>query len=120
MASVRNALGPAAEVLRDPADDRADRLLDLALACLKKAGLVGERTTQRIDSTHVLAGVPELTRLELVTEGAPCRPRSVSVRQASMILPDCTAADASSASSRPGKTAFRSLRRNSLTFAVPR
>ena len=49
-------------------DDRADRLLDLALARLKDAGLVRERTTQRTDSTHVLAAVRELTRLELVTE----------------------------------------------------
>lgn len=36
-------------------DDRADRLLDLALARLKEAGPVRERTTQRTDSTHVLA-----------------------------------------------------------------
>ncbi|MFB8181993.1 hypothetical protein ACFC8N_39430 [Streptomyces sp. NPDC055966] len=49
-------------------DDRADRLLDLALARLKKAGLVRERTTQRTDSTHVLAAVRDLTRLELITE----------------------------------------------------
>ena len=49
-------------------DDRADRLLDLALARLKQAGLVRERTTQRTDSTHVLAAVRDLTRLELVTE----------------------------------------------------
>ncbi|MCX4538284.1 IS1182 family transposase [Streptomyces sp. NBC_01669] len=49
-------------------DDRADRLLDLVLARLKEAGLVGERTTQRTDSTHVLAAVRDLTRLELVTE----------------------------------------------------
>ncbi|MEU8874056.1 transposase [Streptomyces javensis] len=33
----------------------ADRLLDLALARLKEAGLVRERTTQRTVSTHVLA-----------------------------------------------------------------
>ncbi|MDF2254294.1 transposase [Streptantibioticus ferralitis] len=46
---------------------RADRLLDLALARLKEAGLVRERTTQRTDSTHVLAAVRDLTRLELVT-----------------------------------------------------
>nr|WP_234343033.1 hypothetical protein [Streptomyces fulvoviolaceus] len=38
-------------------DDRAGRLLDLALARLKEAGLVRERTTQRTDSTHVLAAV---------------------------------------------------------------
>ncbi|MEU3283028.1 transposase [Streptomyces antibioticus] len=50
--------------------DRADRLLDLALARLKEAGLVRERTTQRTDSTHVLAAVRDLTRLELVTEAA--------------------------------------------------
>lgn len=49
-------------------DDRADRLLDLALAHLKDAGLVRERTTQRTDSTHVLAAVRDLTRLELITE----------------------------------------------------
>ncbi|MFF4755509.1 transposase [Streptomyces sp. NPDC002514] len=53
---------------RLPQDDRADRLLDLALARLKEAGLVRERTTQRTDSTHVLAAVRDLTRLELVTE----------------------------------------------------
>ena len=47
---------------------RADRLLDLALARLKEAGLVRGRTTQRTDSTHVLAAVRDLTRLELVTE----------------------------------------------------
>ncbi|WP_334029449.1 transposase [Nocardia terpenica] len=49
-------------------DGRADRLLDLALARLKDAGLVRERTTQRTDSTHVLAAVRDLNRLELVTE----------------------------------------------------
>ncbi|MFE3643567.1 transposase [Streptomyces sp. NPDC059169] len=49
-------------------DGRADRLLDLALARLKEAGFVRERTTQRTDSTHVLAAVRDLTRLELVTE----------------------------------------------------
>jgi transposase len=49
-------------------EGRADRLLDLALARLKEAGLVRERTTQRTDSTHVLAAVRDLTRLELVTE----------------------------------------------------
>ncbi len=49
-------------------DDRADRLLDLALARLTEAGLVGGHATQRTDSTHVLAAVRDLTRLELVTE----------------------------------------------------
>ena len=50
------------------AEGRADRLLDLALARLKEAGLVRERTAQRTDSTHVLAAVRDLTRLELLTE----------------------------------------------------
>lgn len=50
------------------ADERAGRLLDLALARLKEAGLVRERTTQRTDSTRVRAAVRDLTRLELVTE----------------------------------------------------
>jgi hypothetical protein len=36
-------------------EGRADRLLDLALARLKEAGLVRERATQRTGSTHVLA-----------------------------------------------------------------
>ncbi|WP_240509892.1 transposase [Streptomyces malaysiense] len=49
-------------------DGRADRLLDLALARLKEAGLVRERITQRTDSTHVLAAVRDLSRLELITE----------------------------------------------------
>ena len=49
-------------------DDRADRLPDPALDRLKQAGLVRECTTQRTDSTHVLAAVRDLTRLELVTE----------------------------------------------------
>jgi transposase len=49
-------------------EGRADRLLDLALARLKEAGLVRERTTWRTGSTHVLAAVRDLTRLELVTE----------------------------------------------------
>lgn len=48
--------------------DRADRLLDLALGRLKQAGLVRERGTQRTDSTHVLAAVRDLTRLELIAE----------------------------------------------------
>jgi transposase len=45
-----------------------DRLPGLALARLKEAGLVRERATQRTDSTHVLAAVRGLTRLNLVTE----------------------------------------------------
>ena len=49
-------------------DGRPDRLLDLALARFKEAGLVRERTTQRTDSTHVLTAVRYLTRLELITE----------------------------------------------------
>src|SRR5258708_22843481 len=50
---------------------RVDRLLDLALARLKEAGLVRERTTQRTDSTHVPAPARARTRLELGTEAEP-------------------------------------------------
>ncbi|MFD7875044.1 transposase [Streptomyces sp. NPDC059766] len=50
--------------------DRAHRLLYLAPARLKEAGLVRERTSRRTDSTHVLAAVRDRTRLEqeLITE----------------------------------------------------
>lgn len=58
--------------------DRADRLLDLALARLKEAGLVHERTTQRTDSTHVLAAVRDPTRLELITEAVRAAPEEVA------------------------------------------
>lgn len=51
-------------------DDHADRLLDLVPARLKEADPVRERTTQRTDFTHVLAAVPDLTRLELINEAA--------------------------------------------------
>jgi len=59
--------------------------LNLALARLKDAGLVRDRATARTDSTHVLAAVRDLTRLELVTEAVRaaleetrphCRPRA--------------------------------------------
>ncbi|MFI8433672.1 transposase [Streptomyces sp. NPDC079020] len=56
---------------------RADRLLDLALARLKEAGLVRERTTQRTDSTHLLAAVRDLTRLELVTGAVRAAPEEL-------------------------------------------
>jgi hypothetical protein len=52
--------------------------LDLALARLKQAGLVRERPTQRTDSTHVLAAVRDLTRLELVTEAVRAAPEEVA------------------------------------------
>ena len=67
--------------------DRADPLLDLALARLKEAGLVRERTTQRTDSTHVLAAVRDLTRLELVTEAVRALLEEVA-RTASHLLTD--------------------------------
>ncbi|MEV0637780.1 transposase [Streptomyces sp. NPDC050619] len=68
-------------------DDRADRLLDLALARLKEAGLVRERPTQRTDSTHVLTAVRDLTRLELVTEAVRAALEEVA-RTASHLLND--------------------------------
>ncbi len=66
-------------------DDRADRLLDLALARLEEAGLVRERTAQRTDSTHVLVAVRDLTRLELVTEAVRAALEEVA-RTASHLL----------------------------------
>lgn len=70
-----NAPGFHHSVLADFRDrlaqgDRADRLLDLAPARRKDAGLVRERTTQRTDSTHVPAAVRDLTRLDLYQHGA--------------------------------------------------
>ncbi|MGW2826129.1 IS1182 family transposase [Streptomyces sp. NPDC001443] len=49
-------------------DDRADRLLSLALERMRKAGLVTERGRQRTDSTQVLAAARDSTRLEMVLE----------------------------------------------------
>ncbi|MFF4484269.1 transposase [Streptomyces sp. NPDC001520] len=49
-------------------EGRADKLLDLALEKIRAVGLVRERGRQRTDSTHVLAAVRDLTRLELVTQ----------------------------------------------------
>ncbi len=66
-------------------DNRADRLLDLAR--LQEAGLVRERTTQRTDSTHVLAAVRDLNRLELVTEAVRAVLEEVA-RTASHLLTD--------------------------------
>ena len=63
-------------------DGRADLLLDLALARLKEAGLVRDRTTQRTDSTHVLAAVRDLTRLELVTEAVRAALEELAAPQA--------------------------------------
>ncbi|GAU70616.1 Clp family protein [Streptomyces sp. NBRC 110611] len=49
-------------------DDRADRLLALMVERLAEAGLVGRRGRVRTDSTHVLAAVRRLNRVELVGE----------------------------------------------------
>ncbi|MEV0535911.1 hypothetical protein [Kitasatospora sp. NPDC050463] len=48
--------------------DRADRLLTLMVERLAEAGLVKRRGRQRTDSTHVLAAVRRLDRIELVGE----------------------------------------------------
>ncbi|WP_425275941.1 transposase [Streptomyces africanus] len=47
-------------------DDRADRLLSLALKRMRDVGVVTERGKRRTDSTQVLAAARDLTRLELV------------------------------------------------------
>jgi transposase len=49
-------------------DDRADRLLGMMVERLAAAGLVRARGKQRTDSTHVLAAVRRLSRVELVAE----------------------------------------------------
>lgn len=49
-------------------DDRADRLLALMVDRLAAAGLVKRRGKQRTDSTHVLAAVRRLSRVELAGE----------------------------------------------------
>ncbi|WP_269148433.1 transposase [Micromonospora echinospora] len=48
--------------------DRADRLLAVMVGRLAEAGLVRARGRQRTDSTHVLAAVRRLGRVELVAE----------------------------------------------------
>ena len=48
---------------------RADALLSLMLERLKDAGLVKAGGRQRTDSTHVIAGVRRLNRIETVGEG---------------------------------------------------
>ncbi|TWP44020.1 IS1182 family transposase [Lentzea tibetensis] len=48
--------------------DRADRLLAVMVERLAEAGLVRARGRQRTDSTHVLAAVRRLSRVELVAE----------------------------------------------------
>ena len=80
--------------------DRADRLLDLALVRLKDAGLVRGRTTQRTDSTHVLAAVRDLTRLELVTKAVRAALEEVA-RTAGHLLVDLLDEDWGLRYSRP-------------------
>ena len=48
--------------------DRADGLLEIVLDRLKAAGLIGAGQAARTDSTHVLAAVRQLNRLEHVGE----------------------------------------------------
>ncbi|MFF1908291.1 transposase [Kitasatospora sp. NPDC058218] len=99
-------------------DDRTDRLLDLALAHLKEAGLVRERTTQRTDSTHVLASVRDLTRLELVTEAVRAVLEEVA-RTASHLRPAWSTRAGGAARSVPG-THRRSPARDGQTHHPPR
>ena len=49
-------------------ENRADKLLDLALEKTRAVGLLRERGRQHTDSTHVLTTVRDLTRLKPVTE----------------------------------------------------
>ncbi len=50
------------------ANDAAQRLLDTLLAACKASGLIKARGTQRTDSTHVLAAIRTLQRLECILD----------------------------------------------------
>ena len=50
------------------ANEASERLFELPLQHMKELGLVKERGRQRTDSTHVLASIRILNRLELVAE----------------------------------------------------
>ena len=54
------------------------RLLDQLLACCQAQGLLKARGRQRADSTHVLAAIRTLNRLELISETHARRPQRVS------------------------------------------
>ncbi len=49
-------------------DDAAALLLDAVLDCCRDAGLLKRRSKQRTDSTHILATIRDLSRLENVAE----------------------------------------------------
>ncbi|MFC4885307.1 transposase [Streptomyces beijiangensis] len=72
-------------------DDRADRLLDLAPARPREAGLVKQRGRQRTDSTHVLVAARELTRLELVVEAVRAALEQLAVSAPELLDPLVTA-----------------------------
>lgn len=59
------------------------QLLDILLERLKERGLIRERGQQRSDSTHVLAAIRELNRLECVGETLRCALNSLAV-----VVPD--------------------------------
>jgi transposase len=51
-----------------------EKVLDLLLDALREHGLVAPGGRQRTDSTHIVAAVRDLNRLELVGESVRCRP----------------------------------------------
>jgi transposase len=68
-------------------DERANALLDLMLDRLKTAGLVRAGGRQRTDSTHVIAGVRRLNRIETVGETLRAALETIAGITAGWIVP---------------------------------
>ena len=68
-------------------DDRVDGLLNLMLDRLKAAGLVKAGGRQRTDSTHVIAGVRRLNRIETVGETLRAALEAIARINPSWIVP---------------------------------
>lgn len=81
-------------------NDRADRLLSLALDRIRDAGVIEERGRQRTDSTRVLAAARELTRLEPVL-GAVHAALEEASRNTPDVLDDPVDADRATRYGRP-------------------
>lgn len=70
-------------------NDSAKRVFDDLVELLKEKGLVKKNGKQRIDSTHVLADLRELSRVELMTE--TLRLACLDLLKLKVILPDSIA-----------------------------
>jgi hypothetical protein len=68
-------------------EGRADRLLSLMLERLKEAGLVKAGDPQRTDSTHVIACVRRLNRIETLGEGLRAAMEEIARTSPGFIVP---------------------------------